>query len=260
MLFDNQPTTYGIRLDPYEIRSDFRVDKHKENFYNYYHCTQTVIVIFVDDYQTSGGLNPPQYDPFFELIFDIDEASNTLIVSGIEAQPSDYFLCRCLPLWSCFTESGRQKEIIMVSGFKAFRPENEGLLRRDDKDRMTIFLMINYDGERKKNDEGGFTWSSGAHTKWKAISFVKNQLTLDGVAHRICAALGLNLNEVKLMLSYLPENITDPFYFQDSRFLMEYLTIYPRYFKIVPHLHVKIDAVKSNDISSSVSIHEVLPR
>ncbi|XP_073134960.1 uncharacterized protein [Henckelia pumila] len=243
-LSDNRPTTYWIRLEPYETSSDFKAAKYKNNFDVYTGCL-TMIVIFVDGYQASGGLNPWEYVSFFELIFDIDEGSNTLIVSGIQAKSSDYFPCR-----------GRQKEIIMVSGFKAFKPENEGRLFSDDKEMVTIYVMVNYDGERKKNDEGGFTWSSGAHTKWKAILFVKNQLSLDGVTHQICATLGLNSNEVKIMFSDLPENIADSYYFKDSRRFNIYLTLNSHVFKTIPQLHVKIDVVKSNDTSSNMPIQK----
>lgn len=104
---------------------------------------------------------------------------------------------------------------------------------------MTINVMINYDGERKKNEEGGFIWSSGAHAKWRAIPVDKNNLTIDGVADQICATLGLNASKTKLMFSYLPESYTPhPRYIQNSQTLEIYLILFPKKYKFMPQLHV----------------------
>ncbi|XP_073311531.1 uncharacterized protein [Primulina huaijiensis] len=224
------------QLEPHETRDNFPAAIYLNRGYR----TVYMIVIVVDKYMVFGALAPFCFVAYFELIFDIDEGSHTLIVSGIEAQSTDYFPCRCLPLWNCFKDSGRLKEYVLISGFKAVKAKKKRRLR-SGQEMMTIYVMINYDGERKKNDEGGFIWSSGAHTKWRAISIDKNNITLDGVADQICATLGLNASQTKLSFCYLPENCaTDPSYIQDSQTLKEHLTCFPRIYKTLPKLHVKM--------------------
>ncbi|XP_073132396.1 uncharacterized protein [Henckelia pumila] len=226
------PGTYTMetRLDPNDIIDNFPAARYCRKNLRFI-CLST-IVVFVDNEQAFGGLLPEDFIAYFELIFEIDERSNTLIVSGIRAQSTDYFPCRCMPLWNRFTESGRLREIVMISGFKGH------LL--SDEEMMTIFVMINYDGERKKNDKGGYIWSSGAHANWEAISVDRNNLTLDGVADQICRTLGLNGVETKLMFSHLPESyVPHPHYIQDSQTLEKYLTFGMDLFDAIPQLHVK---------------------
>ncbi|XP_073063850.1 uncharacterized protein [Primulina eburnea] len=227
-----------IRLEPHETRGNFPAAMYLRHGYN--RRTIYKIVIAVDNDMVFGFLIPICFVAYFELIFDIDEGSHTLIVSGIEAQSTDYFPCWCLPLWNCFKDSGRLTDYVLISGFKAVKAKKKRRLR-SGQEMMNIYVMINYDGERKKNDEGGFIWSSGAHTKWRGISIDKNNITLDGVADQICEALGLNASQTKLSFCHLPENYaTHPSYIQDSRSLKEYLTFFPRIYKTIPKLHVKM--------------------